>query len=104
MECFLDHHSRNWFLPDGTASRLSSFAHDDIAVLKSVTIHFVMLEPHLAYVVEVELAPAHVDVREIGQGLTPVLFAVKHLAQAEVGDLSQGLYRPPHAPNSSKFS
>ena len=80
MECFLDHHSRNWFLPDGTASGFSPFAHDDIAVLESVTIHFVMLEPHLAYVLEVELAPAYVDVGEIGKSLTSVLLVVKHLA------------------------
>jgi len=87
MQGFLNHHFWHVVFPDCTASRLSAFAHYDVARSEAVAFLLVLLESHLAKSCQIELTPSHIEICKVGKWFSAILFLVQHLAETKISNI-----------------
>src|SRR5690606_23632361 len=96
MYRFLIHDSPVGTWPDRAAPWLSAFADQDVALAQSVAFELTVFEWHFVQLSEVDFAPAHVDVTQVGKRCSrSPLSLVKHLAKGAFCELLKWSFTPP---------
>src|SRR5215813_650481 len=89
MECLLKVHCRRALAPDCRTARFASFTDHHVACANSIALIFIRFETHFQHVAQVESAPTHVKIPQVGPEITPVFCLVQHLAKHAVGNSSK---------------
>lgn len=102
MQRLLESHVWNLVFPKRTPSRFTTFAHNQITMLQSVSVTFMAFKPHLRKVIEVKCSPPYMDVADVRMIVALVLFLIQHLSQTKVCNCAKFSFWPVWLHHASK--